>query len=212
MRTLTLLGPVAAVLLLAGLFENNIETAKPDHEITAWLSATGNGVWLLHGTLEALAALCLLVFAQSVRSRLDAGRDDALSRSVGAFGTLLATVIVVGAGLFAAVPVGRFFEGAPQPDPSVYRYLLAASASVFVIFLSIPAAGLAACTALLGMHRRTAPRWLGVTGLVLAVLMLLSAFVAPLMVFGLWLLVTGVSLAVGRPVPAALADVSVASA
>ncbi len=38
------------------------------------------------------------------------------------------------------------------------------------------------------------PRWLAYTGLVLAVLMLLSAFVAPLMVFGLWLVLSGVAL------------------
>jgi steroid 5-alpha reductase family enzyme len=55
------------------------------------------------------------------------------------------------------------------------------------------------------------PRWLGYSGLALAVLMLVSAFVAPLMVFGLWLVVSGVALsarpsrgklAAPRPAPA----------
>lgn len=200
MRKLTLLGPVAAVLLVLGLFENNIETSKPDQQISAWLVRSGDAVWLLHAAAEALAALCLVVFAQALRIRLDAGRDDVLSRSVGAFGTMTATAAVVGAGLFAAVPIGRFFEDAPQPDPSVYRYLLAASASVLVVFLSIPAAGLAACTALLALQRGTAPRWLGVTGLVLAVLMVASALLAPLLVFGVWLVVTGLALSLSRPV------------
>jgi hypothetical protein len=39
---------------------------------------------------------------------------------------------------------------------------------------------------------------LGITGLVLAALILASAFVAPLMVFGIWLAVTGAALALVR--------------
>jgi hypothetical protein len=106
--------------------------------------------------------------------------------------------VYTGAALFAAVPVGRFFEQAPDPDPSVYRYLSAAAASVMVIFVSLPASGLVASVSATGLRARTMPRWLGWAGLVLAVLMLLSAFVAPLMVFGLWLLVSGVTLALSR--------------
>jgi hypothetical protein len=43
------------------------------------------------------------------------------------------------------------------------------------------------------------PRWLGITGWVMALLILASAFVAPLMVFGLWLVITGGGLAFSRP-------------
>jgi hypothetical protein len=202
MRKLTLLGPLAAVLLLGGLFENNIETSSSDGSIRDWLASTGNATWLGHAVAEALAGTLLVLFAQVVRARLSRDADDetdsVLGRSVGALGTVLGVMVVVGAGLFAAVPVGRVFEGAPDPDPSSYRYLLSAAASVFVIFLSIPAAAFAATTSALGLRTGTMPRWLGWTGLVLAALMLLSAFVAPLMVFGLWLVLTGLALAVQR--------------
>lgn len=39
------------------------------------------------------------------------------------------------------------------------------------------------------------PRWLGVAGLVVTVLVLASALVAPLTVLGLWLVVSGIVLA-----------------
>ena len=197
MKALPLTGPASAVLLLAGLFEGNIETQADDSAISSWLRSHGDGSWMVHATLEVLGAMLLVVFVQTMVSRL--GPDDALRRTASAFGTLVATLVVVGAGLFAAVPVGRFFESAPQPDPSTYRYLMAAAASVFVIFLSLPAAGLCAALSLQGLRHRTMPTWLARTGIGMAVLMLLSAFVAPLMVFGLWLVVTGCALAFARP-------------
>ncbi len=210
MKKSTLIGPLAAVVLLGGLFENNIETSKPDAAIHDWLVSTGNGTWLAHTTALAVAGVLLIAFAQVLRVRLTGGgaqQDETargLARAVAALGTTIGTMVLVGAGLFGAVPIGRLFEGAPDPDPSVYRYLMAASASVFVIFLSLPAATLAASASLLGLRLGTMPRWLGITGLVLAALILVSAFVAPLMVFGLWLVVTGGALTFGpRSVTAA---------
>ena len=82
---------------------------------------------------------------------------------------------------------------------------MAASASILVIFVSVPAAAFAGTAAVVGLTRGSAPRWLGYVGLGLAVLMLLSAFVAPLMVFGLWLFVSGIGLAVSRPARHAVA-------
>lgn len=194
MRKLTLSGPAAAVLLMAGLFENNIETSQNDGAITSWLRAHGNLLWMSHATLTVLGGVLLLVYAQVLRSRLSATHTGPLERSVGALGTLVATMMAVGGAVYAAVPVGRMFEDAPDPSAAVYRYLSAAAASVLVIFLSLPGAALCGCVSALGLRRETMPRWLGYTGLVLAVLMMISAFVAPLMIFGLWLAVSGVAL------------------
>lgn len=197
MNKATLLAPLSAVLLLAGLFESNVTTRSSDAAISDWLAHTGNGSWIVHALAQVVAGCLLLVHTQVLRARLGGG-DDVLSRSLGALGALVATMVVVGAGLFAAIPIGRVFEHSPDPDPSAYRYLMAASASILVIFVSVPAAAFAATAAVLGLRRGTAPRWLGYAGLALAALMLASAFVAPLMIFGLWLFVTGIGLAVSR--------------
>jgi hypothetical protein len=199
MRPLTLTGPAAGVLLLAGLFENNIETSKDDAAITSWPASHGDSSWMAHAAVSVVSAVLLLLYVQVLRSRLSGAAGGTLERSVSALGTMVATMIVVGAALFAAVPVGRLFEDAPDPSASVYRYLLSAAASVMVIFVSLPAAALCGCVSALGLSRGTMPRWLGYTGVALAVLMLASAFVAPLMVFGLWLVVSGIGLSVGSP-------------
>ena len=200
MRRITLLGPLAGALLLVGLFENNIETSASDRRIADWLATTGHAGWMAHAFAEVLAGVLLAGFGHALRWRLAGTRDDtALARAVTSMAGLLGGTIVIGAALFAAVPVGTVFESAPAPDPSTYRYLMAAAASVLVIFASVPAAGLAATTALLGLRAGTSPRWLGYIGLALSVLMLASAFVAPLMVFALWLAVVGIGLAVSRP-------------
>jgi hypothetical protein len=201
----TLLAPLAAVLLLAGLFEGNVATHSSDAAISDWLSRAGNGGWIVHALSEVVAGILILAYAQVLRSRLGPGDDDILSRTLGALGTLVGSLVVVGAGLFAAVPIGRVFEHSPDPDPSSYRYLMAASASILVIFVSVPAAAFAGTAAALGLSRGTAPRWLGYTGLALTALMLASAFVAPLMVFGLWLFVSGIGLAVAQPATHAVA-------
>ncbi len=123
MRKLTLSGPAAAVLLMAGLFENNIETAQGDGAIASWLQGHGNVLWMSHATLTVLGGVLLLVYAQVLRSRLSGTDAGPLERSVGALGTLVATMMAVGGAIFAAVPVGRMFEDAPDPSAAVYRYL-----------------------------------------------------------------------------------------
>ena len=153
----TLLAPLAAVLLLAGLFEGNVATHSSDAAISDWLARTGNGGWIVHALAEVVAGILILAYAQVLRSRLG-GDDDILSRTLGALGTLVGSLVVVGAGLFAAVPIGRVFEHSPDPDPSSYRYLMAASASILVIFVSVPAAAFAGTAAVLGLCARHARR------------------------------------------------------
>lgn len=190
-------GPAAGVLLVLGLFETNIETSKPDGAITSWLAGNGNAAWLAHAGASAVGGVLLVLFGHALRARL--ARTNPAGTLVSSLTTMIATMVGVGAAVFAAVPIGRVFEDAPDPDPSVYRYLSAAAAAVMVIFLAPACAALAGVTAYVGLRERTLPRWLGVGTVVLAVLMLVSAFAAPLMVFVLWLLVTGTTLGLRAP-------------
>ena len=113
----------------------NVETQASDATINHWLASHGNAVWIAHAGASALAGVLLVVFGHALRIRL--GRDDA-GRLVTSLSTLTGTLVCAGAALFAAVPIGRVFESAPDPEPSVYRYLSAAAASVMVIFLARP--------------------------------------------------------------------------
>lgn len=196
MHRLVWSGPLAAVLLIVGLFESNIDTDASDGAITSWLAGHGNTAWLAHASASVIAAVLLVVFGQALRDRL--GRDTSAGALVASFATVAAAMVAVGAAVFAAVPVGRVFESAPDPDPSTYRYLSSAAASVMVIFVAPACAALAGVTGVAGMRAGTLPRWLGIASVVLAVLMLATAFVAPLMVFVLWLVVTGTAVGVRR--------------
>lgn len=199
MHRLVWTGPLAALLLMAGLFEGNVDTDSGNATISHWLATHGNAPWIGHAALSAVAGVLLVVFGHAVRARIG---DIDSARLISSLATLVGTMVCVGAALFAAVPIGRLFESAPDPDPSVYRYLSSAAASVMVIFLAPPCAALATAIGVTGLATRSIPRWLAVTSVVMAVLMLVSALVAPLLVFGLWLLVTGVTLGLQAPRPA----------
>ena len=80
----TLLAPLAAVLLLVGLFEGNVATRSSDTTISDWLARTGNGGWIVHALAEVVAGILILAYAQVLRSRLGGG-DDVTSRTLGAW-------------------------------------------------------------------------------------------------------------------------------
>lgn len=200
-RWTALAGPAAAALLLGGLWEDNVPTSSGDAEIGAWLAGAGNTGWMLHTLTLVAGGLLVAVFAQVLRGLLAPGDEGLVARLLGAAGTTCGSMAVTGAALFGAVPVGRLFEGSPDPSADTYRYLMAASVSVLVIFVAVPAAGLCGTAAVLVLRRGTAPAWLGWTSVVLTVLLVVSALVAPLVVFGLWLTLTGVVLALRGPQP-----------
>lgn len=201
MRLAPLSGIAAAILLLAGLSENNVPSRADDATITAWLGAGHTGSWLAHGALIVAAGIALLLFVYSVRGRLVADQSGPGPSLVSATGTLFATTVLVGGAAFAALPIGHVFEHSPTPSPDTYRLSMATSASLMVVFAMVPAAAFAATTATVGLRRRTIPVWLAVASYVFAVLMLASALIVPFMVFGLWAVITSITLTVTRPVP-----------
>jgi hypothetical protein len=199
-RCAPLSGAVAIGLVVAGLATDQAPTsAWPDDRITAWYAAHGNGEWLLSAALIGLAAPFLLLFTASVVVRLArAGAGRGTRSVVQGAGTMWAVVLLVGAGLYAAVPAGRAFTAAPAPDPAVSRYLLGASYGTLVMFSALAAATFAAAVSVAGLRTRALPRWLAAAGLPLSVLMLANALL-PMAVITLWTLVASVTLAVSRP-------------
>jgi hypothetical protein len=106
-------------------------------------------------------------------------------------------VLLVGAGLYAAVPAARAFTAAPAPDAAVSRYLLGASYGTLVMFSALAAATFAAAVSVAGLRTGALPRWLAVAGLPLSLLMLANALL-PMAVITLWTLVASVTMTVSR--------------
>ena len=203
MRLAPLSGLLAAVLLVGGLAEENVATSSNDGAVGAWLASNHTASWLAHSFLLAFAALAILVFAHAVRERVAGGpRPDGTAAGgslVSAYGGLMAAVVFAGAAVFAAYPIGHLFEDMPITSPDGYRVTMAASASLMLVFSMLPAAAFAVAAATLGLRRRTMPIWLAIFSYVFALLMLASAPVVPFIVFGLWIVVTSVTLTITRP-------------
>ncbi len=199
MRLAPLTGILAAGLLLGGLSEDNVPTSDSDSAISNWLAAGHTGSWLLHGALVVFAGIALLLFTFSLRARLVGDRPSTGASLLTAAGALFATTVLIGGTVFSALPIGHIFEDSPTPSPEMYRLSMATSASLMVVFSMVPAATLAAVTATVGLRSRTMPTWLAVVSYLFALLMLASALLVPFIVFGLWTLITSITLTVTRP-------------
>jgi hypothetical protein len=207
MRLAPLSGVAAAVLLVGGLAESNIATSASDSSITSWLAQNHTGSWLAHAFLLALAAIAVLVFGSALRDRVAGlARSDETSTAggslVSAAGVVTAVALFTGAALFAAYPIGHLTEDMPLTSADGYRVTMAASASLMFVFSMLPAAALAVAAATVGLRRRTMPTWLAIFSYVFAALMIASALLVPFLAFGIWIIITSITLALTRP-PAA---------
>jgi hypothetical protein len=201
------LSGIAAVLLVGVLAESNIATSASDSSITSWLARNHTGGWLAHAFLLGLAAIAVLIFGYAIRDRVaetaESGETSAAGSLISATGVVLAVALFSGAALFAAYPIGHLTEDMPLTSADGYRLTMAASASLMFVFSMLPAAALAVSAATIGFRRRTMPRWLAIFSYVCAALMIASALLVPFLAFGIWIVVTSVTLAVTRPPVAA---------
>jgi hypothetical protein len=205
------LGGIA--LLIAGLATDSAPTSSwPDTRIEAWYAHHGGGHWLFSAYLLAAAAPLILAFAVEVRHRMAAAGagDRAQSLLLGA-GTAFAVTILVGAGLYAAVPAAMTFASAPAPHADISRYLLGASYGTLVMFSAFAAALLAATVSVVSLRYRVLPRWLAVIGLPASLLMLANAAL-PMGVITLWYAAASIALTTRGAPTATIAARSVAVA
>jgi len=208
---LTGLGGIA--LMVAGLATDKAPTSSwPDQQIQAWYADHGRGQWLVSAYMLAAAAPLLIAFTAELRHRLAAsGAGDRAQSLVLGSGISFAVTVLVGAGLYAAVPAAMTFADAPPPDATTSRYLLGASYGTLVMFSAFAAALLTLTVSVACLRHRVLPRWLAVVGIPASVLMLANA-VLPMGVITLWFATASIVLAVTRPAvdPVASAAAAVA--
>jgi len=198
-RLAPLTGLAGIGFIIAGLATDRAPTSSwGDARIEHWFAGHGTGGWLVSAYLMALGAPLLLVFTGVVGDRVGAAGPGIRSVLFGA-GTALAVTVLVGAGLYAAVPAAITFADAPAPPAAIFRYLLGASYGVLVMFSAFASALLAFATSVAGLRTGALPRWLAIAGIPLSVLMLANA-VLPMAAITAWFLVTSITLTVRRPI------------
>lgn len=206
-RLAPLSGLAGIVLVVAGLGSDRAPTSSwADARIVHWYATHGVGQWLLSAYVLALGAPFLLVFTAVVRDRMaELGVADRPRSLVLGAGTAYAVLVIVGAGLYVAVPAAMTFSHAPAPSPDVSRYLLGAGYGVLVMFSALVAAVFAFVVSVVSLRSGLLPRWLAIGGIPASVLMLANA-VMPMAVITLWFVAASVALAVrARPSAAPVA-------
>lgn len=183
--------------VIAGLAMDAAPTSSwSDAQIAGWYASHGSAHWFVSAYLLALGAPLLLIFAAVVRDRLARAGASHLPCSItqGA-GAAFAITILVGAGIYAAVPAAMTFSNAPAPSADVSRYLLGASYGVLVMFSAFAAALLAATASITSLRHQALPRWLAIIGVPASLPMLANAAL-PMGVITLWYLVASITLTV----------------
>lgn len=199
-RRLAPLSGLAAIgCVVAGLAMDAAPTSSwSAARIAAWYSTHGLSHWFVSAYVLAAGAPLFLLFVTSVLDRMgDAGATRRAQTLVLASGVSFAVTILVGAGLYAAVPAGMTFSKAPAPSADVSRYLLGASYGVLVMFSALAAAVFTASLSISSLRHRVLPRPLAVIGIPAAALMLLNA-VMPMAVITLWFVAASIALALAR--------------
>ena len=206
MTTLPRLTPISGLAgiacIIGGLAADAAPTSSwPDDRITGWYATHGMTHWLLSACLLALGAPFLLIFTADLAARLaDRGAGRVSTAVVAGAGITWAATLLVGAGLYAAVPAAITFAQAPAPSPDISRYFLGSAYGVLVMFSAFAAAMLAAATSLTALRYRTLPRWLALTGLPASILMLANAWL-PMAVITLWYAATSITLTISHQAP-----------
>jgi hypothetical protein len=195
-RLAPLTGLGGILFLVAGLATDQAPTSSwSDARIEGWYAHHGRAHWLVSAYLLAAAAPLLLAFAAEVRERLaEVGASDRARSLVSGAGVAFAVTILVGAGLYAAVPAAMTFTKAPAPHADTSRYLLGASYGTLVMFSAFAAALLAGTVSVVSLRHPVLPRWLAIAGIPASLLMLANALL-PMGVITLWYGVASVALA-----------------
>lgn len=192
-------GIAFAVVFVAGfiLVAQVPEYDAPDASWVNWVE--NDNVPTVVGTMLLTAAgLLLMAFITSLAAHLsevpDAGDDHwrAVLRGAGTMaGTTLVVAALVGGAMSAAVTFAPEFEA---PGAELIRSLDQLSVGLVLIGTGWSMAVAIAVASWTGRRSATLPRWLTTTGIVFAVLLLLSPMFVPLVFVPLWALITGIVL------------------
>jgi hypothetical protein len=199
-RLAPLTGLAGIAFVITGLATDHAPTSSwPDARIEQWYTTHGRAGWFVSAYLLAAGAPLILAFVAVVREQLrKAGAGNIACDILSGSGIAFAITILVGAGLYAAVPAAMTFTSSPAPPAAVSRHLLGASYGVLVMFSAFAAALVALTVSVTALRTRALPRWLAIAGIPAALLMLANA-VLPMGVITLWFVTASIAFTVKRP-------------
>jgi hypothetical protein len=194
-------GIVFAVAFVVGvlMMTDTPEGDAPDREWVQYFDDSGNRWTIIAGAFVlALAVLGLLVFVSVLRERLRDGSPGTswLSTAMLASGLTLVAMIGVAGAALAAVSAGiEIGESSVPSNADVPRTIEQVGFGALLVF-GMAAGGLLIATAsVAGGRAALLPRWLVVTGYVVAVIVMVGGvFFIPMVLLVLWVLTVSIVL------------------
>jgi len=160
---------------------------------------------LIGAYVLAIACLVLIAFFHALRTRI-ALRSNGLvpgwGFAAGAFGL---TAVAISAGLLGAPAAVQSFGNGDYVGIHVAHAFAEAGFGIMLIPGMLGVALAVFTLSLAGRRSGAIQGWLGIMGMVVAVLLLASLIFLPMVLFPIWLLVAGIASLRGTPEPAALA-------
>jgi len=111
-----------------------------------------------------------------------------------AFGIVFTVALGVLAAAIGSVPGGNEFGEAGIPSAELMIQLENLGVGFMLIVGGFAAAGLVAASSLASLRSGALPKWLGLTGLAVSVILLFSFMFVPILLFLIWVLVVSVVL------------------
>jgi hypothetical protein len=190
---------IAFVVFLVLRFVAFLDTPDSDAPVREWteyFDDSGNRtVSILGAYSQLLAGLGFLGFIWALRARLRVAERSADGFSALAFGAGLVFVglVFVSAAAIANVAAGVEFGDIPAPDGEFARQFESLGFGLLLLFGMFAAGVCIAATSASALASGVLPRWLAITGLVVAVIVaVLGVVFFPLILLVLWVLAVSI--------------------
>jgi hypothetical protein len=176
-----------------------LDTPDNDAPTSEWLEYfqdSGNRALSIAGAyVMVFSALAFLCFVWALRARLRSAESDGLALSTLVFGSGVAfvTMLLASSAAMATVPAGIEFGDVPVVDGEFARQMEQLGFS-FLLLCGLFVVGVAiAATSASALRSGVLPRWLAISGFVVAAVVgLLGVFFIPMILLVLWVLTVSI--------------------
>jgi hypothetical protein len=186
---------VFLVLRFVAFFDTP-DSDAPVREWTTYFADSGNRTESILGAYcQLLAGLGFLAFVWALRARLrrTEGPSDGFSALAFGSGLVFVTMVFASAAAFATVAAGVEFGDQPVPNGEFARQFESFGFGLLLLFGMFAAGVCIAAASCSALATRVLPRWLVITGFVVAAIVaLLGVIFLPMILLVLWVLAVSI--------------------
>lgn len=215
-NTAAIAGLAFIVLLVLGVFlMGTPDSNAPATEWASYFSDSGNRTQsIISAYLLVLAGLAFIVFLWALRPEFGdpVGIPALLLHISMASGIAFAMLLMAGGLATGAIAGSISFGDAPVPDGNFAREFEQLGTGLILLPGGLAAALSVAALSCASLLEDAWPRWLGIVGIVAAIVLLFSVAFIPLIALPLWTLIVAIELVARHPTPVGATPAGIAPA